>query len=491
MVFHCRAAAAAASLGLAVLLVACLAPDAATALGRTPASLIQRRSASALGNDSQSVFNQLIDHFNPQHRETFKQRYFENTDNFDPVNGPIFLYICGEATCGGIPNDYIRVLSKQFNAAIVTLEHRYYGESSPFAQLTTPNLQYLTSRQAINDLAAFRDFYQHNVVDVRYAQQRAGRGDNLWFTYGVSYSGALSAWFRLKFPHLTAGSLASSGVVDVVLSFPEFDEQVTRSVGSDCANALHAAMSGVEALLAANPVATKVLFKATSLSSNLDFLSMLADSTALSVQYGHKDSMCPPLVQAFQAGQNMTLAFAQYVTTSFYTIFEVDPFSYSQEYLKQVQAGPDSGARQWTYQTCAEMGYFQVAPAGFSIRSRQLTIDYYQSLCQNVFGVWPPVINATNEYYGARNIASTQTFFTNGAQDPWQNVTLQVSNNPLRPTATAVCDNCGHGVDMRGCPQSPAQTNGDTSLCKPDGSNVKAIQASIVQYLQAWLKPQL
>ena len=40
------------------------------------------------------------------------------------------------------------------------------------------------------------------------------------------YSGAPSAWFRLKFPHLTCGSLASSAVVLAVYNYTEFDQQV-------------------------------------------------------------------------------------------------------------------------------------------------------------------------------------------------------------------------------------------------------------------------
>jgi hypothetical protein len=53
-----------------------------------------------------------------------------------------------------------QVLAKRFKAAVVSLEHRYYGESSPFSELTSQNLTYLTSNQALFDLATFRTYYQ-------------------------------------------------------------------------------------------------------------------------------------------------------------------------------------------------------------------------------------------------------------------------------------------------------------------------------------------
>ena len=52
-----------------------------------------------VGDFQQGNFTQLLDHFNFFDNRNFTQRYWVNDKYFDNKTGPVFLYICGEATC--------------------------------------------------------------------------------------------------------------------------------------------------------------------------------------------------------------------------------------------------------------------------------------------------------------------------------------------------------------------------------------------------------
>lgn len=121
---------------------------------------------------------------------------------------------------------------------MITLEHRFYGKSVPNNDLTTPNLQYLSTRQALADVANFIRY-----INNTYAPTRA----KTFFTFGGSYSGALSAFFRLKYPHLTAGSLSSSGVVNAIYEFTDFDTAVYEAIGPTCAKLVQLTTRAFEA----------------------------------------------------------------------------------------------------------------------------------------------------------------------------------------------------------------------------------------------------
>lgn len=76
--------------------------------------------------------------------------------------------------------------------------------------LSTANLRFLSSRQALADLAHFRT--------VMAATQ--GLTNSKWVAFGGSYPGSLAAWFRLKYPHLVYASVATSAPVHATVNFP-------------------------------------------------------------------------------------------------------------------------------------------------------------------------------------------------------------------------------------------------------------------------------
>lgn len=85
-------------------------------------------------NQSLFWFDQVIDHYDYTNSAVWKQRYYVVDTFFNRSSGPVFLYICGEGPCGGISKGVgsVILMAQKYSALILTLEHRFYGESMPF-----------------------------------------------------------------------------------------------------------------------------------------------------------------------------------------------------------------------------------------------------------------------------------------------------------------------------------------------------------------------
>lgn len=74
---------------------------------------------------------------------------------------------------------------------------RYYGKSMPYGNDTSlDKLGYLTSGQALADFAQFLEDLKSNSPALK---------DSPVISFGGSYGGMLSAWFRMKYPHIVEG----------------------------------------------------------------------------------------------------------------------------------------------------------------------------------------------------------------------------------------------------------------------------------------------
>ena len=112
---------------------------------------------------------------------------------------------------------------------------RRYGESLPGDLTSTQDLGSLTVENALADLAAFMTAMEEETAltpkDSGGGAQGAESSPRTWLMIGGSYPGALSAWFRLKYPELATAAWSSSGVILAVENFTAFD-QVKRSGSS-------------------------------------------------------------------------------------------------------------------------------------------------------------------------------------------------------------------------------------------------------------------
>ena len=147
------------------------------------------------------------------------------------------IYIGGEGPQGpASPRLFMYELAKEHKALMIALEHRFYGESRPTKDLSTKSLQYLTSQQALSDLAVFIEYikeFNMNEKDLKSTpplELRFSTTHSNFVVFGGSYPGNLAAWFKLKFPSLAVGSIASSAPVYAEGNYEQYAQVVTNAL---------------------------------------------------------------------------------------------------------------------------------------------------------------------------------------------------------------------------------------------------------------------
>lgn len=152
----------------------------------------------------------LVDHFNFVDNRTFSLRYLINNESYvQDSKSPILFYTGNEGDIELFAENtgFMWKAAADLGAVVVFAEHRYYGKSMPFGNESykdPQHLGYLTSEQALADFA--------DLLQVLNPESKRPV-----IAFGGSYGGMLAAYFRMKYPHLVAGALASSAPV---LQFP-------------------------------------------------------------------------------------------------------------------------------------------------------------------------------------------------------------------------------------------------------------------------------
>lgn len=108
-------------------------------------------------------------------------------------------------------------LAQATNGIGVVLEHRYYGESWPTSDLSTENLRFLTTEQALADEA----YFAQNIIFPGLEDHDLTSNTTAYLGYGGSYAGAFNAFLRVQYPDVFWGTISSSGVTKAIWDYWE------------------------------------------------------------------------------------------------------------------------------------------------------------------------------------------------------------------------------------------------------------------------------
>eukprot|EP01122_Echinamoeba_exundans_P006203 TRINITY_DN1702_c0_g1_i5.p1 TRINITY_DN1702_c0_g1~~TRINITY_DN1702_c0_g1_i5.p1 ORF type:complete len:397 (+),score=42.76 TRINITY_DN1702_c0_g1_i5:382-1572(+) len=327
--------------------------------------------------------------------------------------------------------------AQQYGALQVALEHRFYGKSRPFNDLATDNLAYLSSQQALADAAYF----------IQSFKSMMNADESPVITFGCSYPGSLAAWFRLKYPHVTVASVASSAPVQAELDFYQYLDVVDRSLsfftGPQCDSLIQLATQQIQQLLQTKAGQTQLaqLFNWCSpISDPRDvptFMSSLMGVWQGLVQYNDERPGVPDIAflcnRLVQGGASPLAAYAKLSLQMLVPVGECLDISYANSVAQIANSSysdDDVGIRQWIYQSCTEFGYFQTTDGDAQPFGDLVPTTYWLDQCKDAFGRpfdTEQLIYDTNVYYGGNNLTSgdgTNVLFVNGNIDPWSSLSV-------------------------------------------------------------------
>ncbi|OAA33206.1 Peptidase S28 [Moelleriella libera RCEF 2490] len=212
-------------------------------------------------NVKAATFQQLIDHKNPS-LGTFTQRYWYNDEFYKGPGSPIVLNAPGEFAAdnylGYTKNVTLQGVFAQTNGgAVILLEHRYWGGSSPYQNLTVETLQYLTLDQAVQDLVHFA-----KTVRLPFDPQGSSKPDKApWILSGCSYPGALTAWTNVLAPGTFWAYHCSSAVVQSVTEYWQYYQPIDLALAKNCSADLKRINRHVQKVLTTKPEKVKAELK--------------------------------------------------------------------------------------------------------------------------------------------------------------------------------------------------------------------------------------
>ncbi|KAH8912274.1 peptidase S28 [Coniochaeta sp. PMI_546] len=478
-------------LSFAVGLVALAATSAAEFKPLTAAA-IQKRSRGVKQHAhpspdliSNGTFDQLLDHSDPG-KGTFNQRYWWDATHYKGPGSPIFLFNVGESAAdnfvgyleeGTISGKYAEV----FDGAVIVIEHRYWGQSIPFDELTAETLQYLDLPQSVHDMTYFAQTVQ---LDFDETNGDANAPNSPWVLIGGSYPGALAAWTSIIDPGTFWAYHASSAVVEAIYDFYPYFDAVERAIPQNCSTDLKAVITYIDGVFASgnkqdikdlqalfglgqldhpDDFANRITIPLWSWQSSEENVFDFCDWIETSSSSGSASASHPGGVGL----ETALLGYASWVNaTSGKTCRKADCSSYSTNTLWNDPTDLE-GDRQWSWMLCHNpFSWWQVGPPQNDkqhIVSSLLRPEHFQRQCELMFpetngfkagSVEGWTAEHLNMYTGGWDADFERVMFLQGEFDPWIEATVSSTHRPGGPlkssdkTPIYVIKNGNHVPDL-------------------------------------------
>ncbi|KAF9266345.1 hypothetical protein L218DRAFT_922990 [Marasmius fiardii PR-910] len=445
-----------------------LLPDGRPHANVPPLSTIPKLEHDAFSNDNMVFsrngtqlspyvtvyyFDQLIDHNNPS-LGTFKQRFWHTYEFYEP-GGPIVLMNLGEVNAEGytgyLTNSTINgLIAQQENGAVVLMEHRFFGLSNPYPDLSGKSMSVHTVQQSIEDI----EHFARNVELPMPNGKNLGPDKAAWIMTGGSYPGALTSYTMVNKPGLMWAGYASSGPVQVMENFWVYFEPIRKNMPQNCSADVEAVIAHLDQVFSGTNSPAKQAIKNTfgmgTVQHDDDFLGALRNDL-WAWQELQPDSgpgarfykFCDALevkngVNAPASGWGLNNALAAWGKRWQSGLPSLCGSVSIQECFDSYTFTPpdtsiDQEYRSWNWILCNEFGFSQSGPpanaSSPAIVSHLVVPEYDIRQCVSMY---PDVFTAstepnfaantarTNQKYAGWNVKADRLYFSNARRDTWK-----------------------------------------------------------------------